>query len=128
MPLWCDLHRLGSIDEAIKSPVEVRAEDTDIMVLLIHHAADHPNFLTTAKETSNDVRKIRKALLEIYRNYLSFSGCDTVSAIYDFSKSNLLTKLCKTDIAERAMDVFMDIRAEKDDIIKAGCDLFKLML
>jgi len=35
--------------------------------------------------------------------------------------------LCKTDIAKRTMDVFLDIRAEKDDIIKAGCDQFKLM-
>ena len=25
------------------------------------------------------------------------------------------------------MDVFLDIQAEKDDIIKAGCELFKLM-
>uniref|UniRef100_UPI00358E3900 uncharacterized protein n=1 Tax=Myxine glutinosa TaxID=7769 RepID=UPI00358E3900 len=121
----------AALDEARESPVEVRAEDTDIMVLLIHHAADHPIFLTTAKDTSYDVGKIREALPERYRKYLiflhSFSGCDTVSAISGFSKSTLLTKLCKTDKAERAMDVFLDIRAKKDDIIKAGCELFKLM-
>ena len=121
----------AALDEARESPVEVRAEDTDVLVMLIHHVADHPIFLTTAKETSYDVGKIREALPEIYRRYLiflhSFSGCDTVSAIFGFSKPTLLSKLCKTDEAERAMDVFMDIRAEKGDIIKAGCDLFKLM-
>jgi hypothetical protein len=54
----------AALDEARESPVEVRAEDTDIMVMLIHHAADHPIFLTTAKETSYDVGKIREALPE----------------------------------------------------------------
>lgn len=109
----------------------MRAEDTDILVMLIHHAADHPIFLTTAKETSYDVGKIREALSERYRKYLiflhSFSGCDEVSAIFGFSKPTLLSKLCKTDEAERAMDVLMDIQAEKGDIIKAGCEFFELM-
>jgi hypothetical protein len=50
-----------------------------------------------------------------------------VSVISGFSKPTLLSRLCKTDEVERAMDVFMDIRAEKDDIIKAGCELFMLM-
>ena len=49
----------AALDEAKDSSVEVRAEDTDIMVLLIHHASDHPIFLTTAKETSYDIAKIR---------------------------------------------------------------------
>lgn len=81
----------AALDEARESAVEVRAEDTDVMVMLIHHAANHPIFLTTAKETSYDVGKIREALPERYRKYLiflhSFSGCDTVSAISGFSKS-----------------------------------------
>ena len=50
-----------------------------------------------------------------------------MSAISGFSKSTLLAKLCKTDKAEKAMDVFLDIRAEKDAIIKAGCELFHFM-
>ena len=121
----------AALDEARESPVEVRAEDTDVLVMLIHHVADHPIILTTSKETSYDVLKIREALPERYRKYLifvhSFSGCDTVSANYGFSKPTLLSKLCKSDEAESAMDVFMDIHSEKEDIIKAGCDLFKLM-
>ncbi|CAM4571711.1 unnamed protein product [Leuciscus chuanchicus] len=64
--------------------------------------------------------QIRDALPERYRKYLtflhSFSGCDTVSAISGFSKPTLLTKLCKTDKAEGAMDVFNDIRAKKTHI------------
>jgi hypothetical protein len=57
----------------------------------------------------------------------SFSGCDTVSAISGFSKPTLLSKLCKTDKSEQAMDVFSDIRAKKSDIIKAAYELFKII-
>lgn len=120
-----------TLDEAREFPVEVRAADTDVMVMLIYHAADYPIFFTTAKETSYDIGKIREALPERYRKYLiflhSFSGCDTVSAISGFGKSTLLTKFCKTEKAEGAMNVFLDVRAKKDDIIKAGCELFMLM-
>ena len=120
-----------ALDEARESPVEVRAEDTDIMVMLVHHATNHTIFLTTAKNTSYDIGKMQEAVPERYRKYLiflhSFSGCDTVSAIYGFSKPTLLSKLCKTDKAERAMDVFLNTRALKGDIIKAGCEVFKLM-
>ena len=118
-----------ALNEAKESSVEVRAEDTDVLVMLVHHRANNPVFLTTAKDTSYDVRKIREALLERYRKYLiflhSFSGCDTVSAISGFSKPTLLSKLCQNDKSERAMDVFNDIRAKKSDIIEAGCELFK---
>lgn len=120
-----------ALDEARGSPVELRAEDTDILVMLLHHVADLPIILTTAKETSYDVRKIREALPERYLKYIvfihSFTGCDTVSAIHGFSKPTLLKKLCKFDEAESAMDVFMDINAKKEDIIKAGSDIFKIL-
>ncbi|XDV31538.1 hypothetical protein PO909_002529 [Leuciscus waleckii] len=84
---------------------------------------------TTLKTHLTMSERSGKALPERYRKYLiflhSFSGCDTVTAISGFSKPTLLTKLCKTDKAEGAMDVFNDIRAKKSDIIKAGCELFK---
>jgi hypothetical protein len=73
---------LAALNEAKECPVEVRAEDTDVMVMLIHHAVGHPIFITAAKETSYDVGKIREALPERYWKYViflhSFSGCDTV--------------------------------------------------
>ncbi|CAL8280130.1 unnamed protein product [Arctogadus glacialis] len=84
------LGKYPALNEAIESSVEVRAEDTDVLVMLVHHRANHPVFLTTAKDTSYDVGKIREALPE--------------------------SKLCKTDQSERAMDVFSDIRAKKSDI------------
>ena len=47
-----------------------------------------------------------------------------MSAISGFSKATLLNRLCKTDEAEKAMDMFMD---RKRNIVKAGCELFMLM-
>ena len=121
----------AALNEATDAPVDVRAEDTDIMVLLIHHAVDHPIFFKTTRDTSYEIAKIRENLPERHLKYLvflhSFSGCDTVSAISGFSKSSLVNKLCKTEKAERAMDVFLDIRATKDAVIKAGCEIFKII-
>jgi hypothetical protein len=48
---------------AADDSVEVRAEDADVLVMLVHHSSstNHPLFLTTSKG-SYDVRKIREAL------------------------------------------------------------------
>ena len=120
-----------ALDEARESAVEVRAEDTDILVMLIHHITDQSIFITTAKNVSYNLAKLKEALPEKYRKYLlflhSFSGCDTVSAISGFSKPTLLQKLCKTNGAEKAMDVFLDLHAQKDAIITAGCEMFNLI-
>ncbi|CAL8314742.1 unnamed protein product [Boreogadus saida] len=62
----------------------------------------------------------------VYDVYVAAAAID----IRPTTKANqlLLSKLCKTDQSERAMDVFSDIRAKKSDIIKAGCELFKIIL
>ncbi|XP_071500367.1 uncharacterized protein [Diadema antillarum] len=97
----------------------------------IQRCKHHPIFHTTAKEIFYDIAKIRETPPEKYWKYLvfshNFSGCDTVAAISWFSKSILVNKLCETDKAERAMDVFLDMRVKKDDIIKAGCESCNLM-
>ena len=49
----------AALDETREFPVEVRAEDTDVLVMLIHHVADHPIILTTSKETSYDAMSER---------------------------------------------------------------------
>ncbi|KAK1893893.1 Chromosome-associated kinesin KIF4 [Dissostichus eleginoides] len=77
---------------ATDDSVEVRAEDADVLVMLVHHipSTNHPLFFTTSKG-SYDVRRIRKAFSERERCYLlfchAFTGCDTVSAIAGQSMS-----------------------------------------
>jgi len=106
----------------------VRAEDADVLILLVHHSssAKHPLFVTTAKG-SYDVGRIRDALSERQRRYLlfchAFTGCDTVSAIGGHGKTTLMKRFCAGDIDEH-MDTFLDVHATKDAVIRAGIAIF----
>ena len=79
---------------ATEESVEVRAEDADVLAMLVNHSSstNFLVFLTTSKD-SYDVRKIRDALCERNRSYLlfchAFTVCDTVSAIASHSKTTL---------------------------------------
>ena len=76
---------------------QVRAEDADMLVMLVHHSSDshHPLFLTTSNG-SYDVRKIKESLSETQKSYLlfchAFTGCDTVSAIAGHGKTTLFAR------------------------------------
>ena len=114
---------------AVGGSVEVRAEDTDVLVMLVHHTSitNHPIFLTTSRG-SYDVKKIRDALPERKRKYLlfchAFSGCDTVSAIAGHGKTTLFDRLCAGKVDEH-MEVFLEIETNKDTVISAGVEIFK---
>ena len=82
----------------------MRAEDTDVLVMLVHHRANHPVFLTTAKDTSYDVGKIREALPERYRHTL-YSYIASLGVIPYQQFLGLANQLCSAS-SERAMDVF----------------------
>ena len=108
---------------------QVRAEDADILIMLVHHcsSSNNPLFVTTSKG-SYDVRKLREALSEKQKRYLLFShaftGCDTVSAIGGHGKTALFNRFCVGDLDEH-MDTFLDIRATKDEVIKHGVAIFQ---
>lgn len=76
---------------------QVRAEDADVLVMLVHHSpgTKHPLFFSTSKG-SYDVRKIRVALSEnrdtTWFFCHAFTGCDTVSVIAGHGKTTLFDK------------------------------------
>ena len=113
---------------ATDESVEVRAEDIDVLAMLVHHSSSthFSVFLTTSN--SYDVRKIRDALCERKRRYLlfchAFTGCDTFSAIAGHGKTTLFDRLCGGDIDEH-MDIFLDLQATKDMVVKVGIAIFK---
>ena len=82
---------------ATDDSVEVRTEDTDVLVMLVHHSSNtnYPLFFTTSKG-SYDIRQIREALCERQRRYLlfchAFSGCDTVLEIAGRGKTTLFDR------------------------------------
>ncbi len=53
---------------------QVRAEDADVLIMLVHHSlsTNNPLFLTTSKVSYN-VGEIREALSERQKRYLLFS-------------------------------------------------------
>ena len=82
---------------------QVRAEDANVLIMLIHHSSytNHPLFFTTSKG-SYDFRRIQESLSQRQRRYLlfcnSFTGCDTVSAIASHGKTTLFDRFCAGDI------------------------------
>ena len=108
----------------------MRAEDTDVLAMLVHHGSStsHPIFLTTSSTGTYDIREIQQGLSERQRRYLlfchAFTGCDTVSAIGSHGKSTLFDRLCAGDMDEH-MNVFLDVQATKDEVIKAGIAVFQ---
>ena len=97
--------------------------------MLIHHSSstNHPLFFATSKVSYN-VKSIRESLSEEQRKYLlfchAFTGCDTISAIAGHGKTTLFDKLCAADI-DKHIDVFLDVQASKDAVIRNGTAIFQ---
>ena len=78
--------------------VEVLAEDTDILIMLIHHSPTAPNTLYfTTKTGVYNVMRIWQKLTDLEKERLLFihavTGCDTVSASFGQGKVKLYRKL-----------------------------------
>ena len=110
--------------------VEVRAEDTDVLCLLIHHCLTAKNkvFITTS-DGAHSINKIRENLTDTELKHLlishSFSGCDTVSSIYGFGKVKVFKIFSRNDAPEDAFEIFNDLQACKENICRAGEILFQ---
>ena len=78
--------------------MEVRAEDGDILIMLVHHynPSLHGQILLTTSKGSFGIGGIVWKFTLIQKRYLlfiyAFTGCDTVSAIYGFRE-----KSCSND-------------------------------
>ena len=124
----------AAIKRVCNDDVVVRAEDTDILCLLVHHydAAEHRKLYFSTHQGDFAVHDICNNLDPRQRQLLlfvhSFSGCDTVSSIFGFGKSNLLKKLsqCNEDL-KSALNVVLSVRISTDVIIKTGLDVFQFI-
>ena len=54
----------------------------------------------------------------------AFTGCDMVSAIGGHGKTTLFDRFCAGDIDEH-MDIFLDVQATKDVVIRGGIAIFQ---
>ena len=83
--------------------VELKAEDTDIVCLLVHHfnSEHHNDIYLTTKKGPYSIRVITRQLdhkeKEILLLIHSTSDCDSVSGLFGFSKVEVLKKAVAFD-------------------------------
>lgn len=112
-------------------------EDTDLLVLLCHHANMEFKdiiFRTEPKQNAKKISRIwnvtktvRSLGCRISENMLfahAFLGCDTTSRLFGFSKGIAITKLNSCDAFLREAKIFSQNQATHDMIEKAGTKIF----
>ncbi len=113
---------LAACRTAQSSPVTVIADDTDILVLLIHHW--NQGYSSVSMKTSTkviDIGEMKNQLGPVICQHILFlhavTGCDTTSKPFGLSKSSVLTKAETLTIASQ---VFLEEGQSKDNIDTAG--------
>ena len=120
----------SALQNSLSGTVEVRAEDADVLILLIHHFDQkrHTDILFTTTKGSFSVQSVVEQLSLRQKRYLlfchSFSGCDTVSSIFGFSKEKIYEKLCCGEV-DALIETFYDIHSTSQQIRNAGIELFQ---
>ena len=115
-----------AIQTALSHTVEVRAEDTDVLCMLVAHCT--PALFAISFQTKSgcfEVNTIYNKLPDGKRKVLllahAFSGCDTTSSIFGIGKLKVLSKLSSDAAPVDAIATFHDLcRASKDSVGKAG--------
>ena len=118
-----------ALDLSKTSTVNVIADDTDILVILLHHINNNrkPIYLTR-KGRLIDMQELSGLLNEAQKQFLllaySFSGCDTVSAIHNYGKIKLFNKLTKGNCTN-VLEVFTNPQSAIQCVKDAGVKLFE---
>jgi hypothetical protein len=114
--------------------VEVIAEDTDILVLLIHHVTtEHKQVTLRTRAGHYSIQEIQASLSDLQRARLlfihAFSGCDTVSSIFRQGKVGLFQKLCEDspNLQDSVFPILLSMDTLQADIIEAGLYLFQFV-
>lgn len=117
------------VKEALKiaessEKVVVMADDTDILVLLIHHAKPDTNIFMKTKRHLISINQCKKGLGEEMCQCLPFvhamSGCDTTSAMFGIGKVKHFKLLLRSRVLREAVSIFGDPSASRENISKIG--------
>ena len=122
------------------SPVNVFADDTDILSLLIHHMTNSSTdmyniYITNVKKEQRrecyNVTDILNALENHVIKYLlfahAFTGCDTTSAIHNFGKTSIFKKLKDSVALTNIGDDFYEEFKTPEEIGNACIHFFEKM-
>lgn len=123
---------LTAIESAKTKPTVLLGEDTDLLVLLLHHADVTSNSLifksgNVSKVNTHikiwDILKTKLLLGEELCTLLplirAISGCDTTSRMFGVSKAATLKKFGEHDFLKTQAQLLCNANA-KDDVISAG--------
>ena len=131
-----DIVKWAITKSELHEKVIVVAEDTDVLILLLHHCNEaHKNVYIM--QNSKKVLKTyciltMKNILgqNVVKNLLAahaWTGCDTTSAIFKIGKISIVKKLMQSNNSVlSACQVLSDPTATQADVHKAGSDLFAL--
>jgi len=117
---------------ANQQSVAVAADDTDILVLLVHHLNDEMHDILFVPQNRRrfkqvSIRDIQQAVgKQTCRQLLAvhaIGGCDTVSAIFGIGKGTVLKRLTAGTQFIASTDVLQDRCATVEDVISEGLKL-----
>ena len=134
------------VKEALKfaqegCPVTIVGEDTDILVLLLHHwAPSMANIFLRSEPKKNsglklvNIERYSMKLSPAVKNNLLFvhawGGCDTTSATFGHGKSKILKLVglkCPQQDVMAVCNIFNAEDRNQEEIIESGTNLFKIM-
>ena len=113
--------------------VNVIANDTDVLILFLHHRTQFKDFIyLTTDKTTHDICGIVAAMTEREKKYIllghCLSGCDTVSSLFGFGKLRLYNFVASDkNTPTELLDVFMHPTSSTDSITEAGVRLFEIL-
>ena len=120
--------------------VNVVADDTDVLILLMHHWRESMAdvyFLSKSKSTSTkglQVWRIRDLVAKAGKLVVShllflhtWSGCDTTSATFGQGKTNLVKKIHVNEEVQQISSLMSNPNVTTEEVGKAGARLFVLL-
>ena len=107
-------------------------EDTDLLIILLHHANMDDKELYFKPEPKSNARNVRLWNIKKSKEKLgsciiskllfihAITGCDTTSRLFGIGKAASLAKIQCSGEFSKAADAFMQDKANKEGIMKAG--------
>ena len=113
--------QLAEMNETVK----VISEDTDILIMLLHHVSGQQSVYMQTKTKLIDIKMAQAVIGEPVCKLLPFvhamSGCDTTSSFFGLGKVKSMKILEKLSEAERKkFEVFGSTTSSKEEIGRAG--------
>ena len=114
------------LQHSLLGTVEVRAEDADILIMLVHHYDQEKPHIIIVTTLTGSVQSLTYEQRKYLHFCHSFTGCDTVSSFHWFSKEKLYARLFSGNLGP-LIDVFYNANSSNDNIWEAGVEIIQFI-